>query len=491
MSSFSSRAPSHSVDMAHPPAGEKTLAELSPDAVAHCAEFVDVGDIFSLSMTCKSLRSALYSDYIWSRLYKERWPNHQVTCGASDMRQVYLDRLIAVQQMKFEDPKSVVLVSDTSMNIHNHVVMDRSNIWASQGSDVGWYKLNSSSEMTAGSERLKSHGARITNMRLIPISDTFLSRNETKSTKNVLITSSADRTIRLWWKGKSQRCFKGHNGPVTALADKIVGSDESKFLTSGGEDCTVRVWSLGSNHKNNNHAVATFHGHQKPLSFLSVAWHKPSLLISISKDSKLRVWDTASSNSSPCVGSTSILGMPPVRIKCHDTNCYIATRSFINSIDLRTMQKNFSVPVKNSEIFSFEILPSNWMICTGLADKALLWDIRKLHQNSAPIAELESNGKVTLLHMDLHKIVTAGPDDNFINIFEPATGNLVNRLDCCVKDGNTNGVISMAVDKSRIVTAGFPSGELLFKDFIDCSKPVNLRENEAGLSKFWDLETQN
>lgn len=71
-------------------------------------------------------------------------------------------------------------------------------------------------------------------------------------------------------QGKSQRCFKGHSGPVTALADKLVGgSADTKLLASGGEDCTVRMWSVGSGHK--NHATATYHGHEKPLSCLAVA----------------------------------------------------------------------------------------------------------------------------------------------------------------------------------------------------------------------------
>lgn len=36
--------------------------------------------------------------------------------------------------------------------------------------------------------------------RLIPIADTWLSRSETRNTDNILVTSSTDRTIRLWWK---------------------------------------------------------------------------------------------------------------------------------------------------------------------------------------------------------------------------------------------------------------------------------------------------
>ena len=58
--------------------------------------------------------------------------------------------------------------------------------------------------------------------------------------------------------------------PVTALADKLLVDGESKVLASGGEDCTVRLWSMSTRAKNRP-LIATFHGHEKALSFLSVA----------------------------------------------------------------------------------------------------------------------------------------------------------------------------------------------------------------------------
>lgn len=47
---------------------------------------------------------------------------------------------------------------------------------------------------------------------------------------------------------------------------------ESKVLASGGEDCTIRLWSMSTRAKNHP-LIATFHGHEKALSFLSVAWY--------------------------------------------------------------------------------------------------------------------------------------------------------------------------------------------------------------------------
>lgn len=73
-------------------------------------------------------------------------------------------------------------------------------------------------------------------------------------------------------QGSSFRCFKGHNGPVSTLSDKLLGDVGSKVLASGGEDGTVRLWSLSSSGKRGQHAPnATLHGHEKPIKLLSVA----------------------------------------------------------------------------------------------------------------------------------------------------------------------------------------------------------------------------
>ena len=113
------------------------------------------------------------------------------------------------------------------------------------------------------------------------------------------------------FQGRSQRCFKGHNIPVTTLADRLLGVSGTKLLASGGEDGSVRLWSMGTSVKRQP-LVATFHGHERPVSLLTVAGyarqlavnsseitvsckllihffcrHNPSLLVSISKDGKV------------------------------------------------------------------------------------------------------------------------------------------------------------------------------------------------------------
>lgn len=76
-------------------------------------------------------------------------------------------------------------------------------------------------------------------------------------------------------QGSCQRCLRGHNGPVSTLSDKLLGEVGGKLLASGGEDATVRLWSLNSSGKRGQQALkATLYGHEKPVKLMSVAGYE-------------------------------------------------------------------------------------------------------------------------------------------------------------------------------------------------------------------------
>lgn len=152
---------------------------------------------------------------------------------------------------------------------------------------------------------MSHHTDRITCMRVF-----------SRGSRNLLVTSSRDHSIRMSWKGYCLQCFKGHNGPVSSLSNELLGEDSSSILASGGQDGTVRLWSLrSSSEEEDRYLKATLHGHEKPVELMSVSGHNSSMLVTISRDSKVMVWDTASATSSDlgsscCVGMTSVPGKP-------------------------------------------------------------------------------------------------------------------------------------------------------------------------------------
>ncbi|XP_076955663.1 uncharacterized protein LOC143630565 [Bidens hawaiensis] len=459
------------------------------DSLVHCTSYLTLQDISNMALSCKFLNRFVYSDSIWRRLFRDRWPQLEpyINSQTSGLRDAYLARYSALQQFKYVDP--------LDFNVHLEakpcdLLLSKNSVFLSQGPLIQIFSINKLLEGRASFVSLNHHRARITSMRLFPLKETSLYRNEVHINDNVLVTSSCDHSIRLWWKGSCQRCFRGHNGPVTVLSDKLLGDENVKVFASGGEDSTVRLWSLKSTGKRGQHALkATLYGHEKPIAFMSVTGHKASLIVSMSKDSKIRVWDASISSSdrtSSCVGMASVPGVP-VGMTCHDSLIYIASGSSVGVVDLRSMKTAFRTSTNLGKLYSFDIMPSKYLACTGGLGRALLWDIRKNTgtDEAEPMAELDGHvGPVTHLHMDPYKVVTGGPEDPHVSIWAADTGDQTNVLSCSPLD--STGCVSMAADCFRIVTAGYNQehGVLRFRDFNNavCS---GLSDEHLTGSKFW------
>ncbi|XP_073142596.1 uncharacterized protein [Henckelia pumila] len=470
------------------------ITDLGVDALAYCASFMRLRDVSNMAMSCRYLNTAAYSDSVWQSLFRDEWPYiiSPRSLLSSSVREAYSSRHTSLRQFKFLDP----LVTDVPVNgkLPQHMLFDKDDIIFSQGPQIRIFDATKNL-VTRG-----NHKARITCMRLFPVNETSLYQNESESGDNILITSSSDHYIRLWWKGWC-RCFKGHTGPASTLSDKFLGNDTGRIFASGGEDCTVRLWSIDSTRKRGQHAlVATLYGHEKAVSLMSVAGYKTSLLVSLSKNGKVRVWDTTAASSSLrttcCVGMTSVTDAP-VGLKCHGSLLYIACSSSVIAIDLRTMRRVFTI-VQQAKIHSFEAMPSKSILCTGGTGRGFLWDTRRVSDTHKfePVVELDGHvGPVKHLHTDACKVVTGGPDDPNVNVWDIGTGTQTNSLSCSSLEDPSRrfGCVAMAVDGCRIVTA---SGDdelciLRYRDFSSATHHVssNVWEESSMGSKFWNPQS--
>lgn len=108
-----------------------------------------------------------------------------------------------------------------------------------------------------------------------------------------VVSTSLDKTVKIWRNGSCVRTLEGHEGPVLALAVLPNGD----FLTGSG-DCTVRLWSQWQ-------CVQVFKGHSDTVRALAVL---PGVgFVSASHDSTLRVWMLSGECIAQLAGHTALV----------------------------------------------------------------------------------------------------------------------------------------------------------------------------------------
>lgn len=407
-----------------------------------------------------------------------------------------MERHTASQKFQFRDP--IDWQFNCSPLPATHMLLEDHYITVAQGPSITKWKSGSSVQPPTVAYSLSGHNAQITCMRLLPSAGLTFSRSGGDSEDTLLVTSSRDHTIRLWGKGRALRTFRGHSGPVTTLADGLLGRQYgTSVLASGGMDGTIRLWALSSGQKRGHSPLQkTLHSHEHAIRQLAVAEYNPTLLVSAAKDLKIRVWDVTSSSSvartGALVGSTRGPGVP-VGLTCKGSLCFIAGGTSFLVIDLRSMEAVATATAHGEGIRTFSLPPSGKSICTGGEDKtAKLWDLRNIQDSYATLGN--HCGAVSCVYMDAFKAVTGGFADRYVNVWDAETGVELNIFDSLAdpEDPSDVGVSTIAVSGPRIVTAtcGSMPGVIRLKDFSNCalsSTQTTLEADSKFFSKFWEI----
>lgn len=115
-----------------PPA--TTIADLNVDSLAQCASYLSLQDLSNVAMTCNYLKKVAYSDSIWQRFYRERWPKQPPSSASQTpgVREAYLSMVKDSLQFKFADPIVVDFYTAANSNRFDHILLDKNDIIFSQ-----------------------------------------------------------------------------------------------------------------------------------------------------------------------------------------------------------------------------------------------------------------------------------------------------------------------------------------------------------------------
>lgn len=129
----------------------------------------------------------------------------------------------------------------------------------------------------------------------------------------------------------------------------------------------------------------------------------------------------------------------------------------------------------------------------------MLWDVRRCSDTPKvnPVSELDGQiGPITHLHMDHYKIVSGGPEDCYVHVWDSDTGKRTNSLVNSCMDGpsSTPGCCAMAVKGCQIVTSSLSEefGVIHYRDFNHSTCSLSSAEDDSADedtttpgSKFW------
>jgi WD40 repeat protein len=168
--------------------------------------------------------------------------------------------------------------------------------------------------------------------------------------------------------GGELHTFLGHKGAVTAVAY----SPDGKFLLSGGNDRTLKLWEVASGKE-----VRTFTGHRGAVT--SVAFSPDGhLAISGSSDSTVRLWEVATGEQ---LRSTENLGWKVTSVAFSPDGRFVESGADDNQVKLWSLPKVEHVRSFTGHgwrVTSVAFSPDGNFSLSGSEDDSLkLWDVAK------------------------------------------------------------------------------------------------------------------
>ncbi|PVF91804.1 WD40 repeat-like protein [Serendipita vermifera] len=215
-----------------------------------------------------------------------------------------------------------------------------------------------------------------------------------------IASGSEDHTVRVWnaETGEDIALFEGHRDTVNAVSF----SSDSRLIVSGSDDCTVRIWDIETNER----ILGPLKGHKDVVTSVIVS-NDGRHIASGSWDKTIRLWDLQSGRK---IGNRFEGHMDVVSSIAFSANgCYIVSGSWDKTIRVWDIQTGTTIigPFEGhmDMINSVTISPDGCLIASGSWDETIrVWSVDRGEEVMRPLEG----------HADMVTSVAFSPDGNYI-----------------------------------------------------------------------------
>jgi WD40 repeat protein len=300
-----------------------------------------------------------------------------------------------------------------------------------------------------------------------------------------VVTGGDDRTVRLWDlkdPGANPVVLRGHEREVTAVAV----SPDNRWLVTGSGDKTARLWDLKAAHPTADPVV--LRGHDGPVNAVAISADS-RWVVTGSDDSTARIWDLSAKDPAANPVILSGHGDPILAVAISPNGHWVITGSKDRTArlwDLRAKDPRANPVVlrgHEKEVTAVAVSPdSRWVITSSDDSTARIWDLSAEDPAASPIVLRGHDQRITAVAIspDDRWVVTASVDKTArlwdLNARDPAASSVILR-------GHDDPVTAVAVspDSRWVVTGSYDHTARLWdlsaKD--PAASPVVLRGHDG------------
>ncbi|MCL2115052.1 MAG: DUF4062 domain-containing protein [Methanobrevibacter sp.] len=312
-----------------------------------------------------------------------------------------------------------------------------------------------------------------------------------------VVSGSDDKSVRVWdWQTQEEITrLEGHTSRVRS----VCFSHDDRYVVSGSDDKSVRVWDLETQEE-----ITRLEGHTSWVSSVCFS-HDDRYVVSGSGDMSVRVWDLETQEEITRLGGHTSW----VRSVCfsHDDR-YVVSGSGDESVrvwDLETQEEITKLEGHTDWVSSVCFSHDDKYVVSGSDDKSVcVWDLETQEEITKLEGHTDFVSSVCFSHDD--KYVVSGSNDNTVRVWDLETQEEITRL-----EGHTRGVSSVCFSHDdRYVVSGSGDEFVCVWDLETQEEITRLGGHTRGVSsvcfshddryvvsglddksvRVWDLETQ-